>query len=156
MRQQRKGAARAAPSLDLSSGSISVTLRRYRSVPVVMVVAPVVVIPRPVIVVVIAVVARADADADARALEIDALRHSRRGGSDRHRADERDDAENSRQVPRHGSSPACWRSRPCCRMQPDALGQRVLPRTGPASRWNPAEEELNRFDGTTPRLSAPS
>jgi hypothetical protein len=40
-------------------------------------------------------------------------------------------------------------------MQPDALGQRGLQATGPTSPWNPAEEELNRFDGTMTLLAAP-
>src|SRR5262249_56179980 len=112
---------------------------------------PPIAVIRAVVIVVVAVPSRAHAEFHPRPLEIDALRHARRRGSDRQRADEREGAKNLQQVPRHGSSPISWRSSPCCRMQPDVLGQR-LP-VGPSSRvmGNPSRDELNRFDGTIPR-----
>src|SRR5689334_5251232 len=76
---------------------------------------------RAVVVVVTMVPPRADADIDARPLEVHALRHGRRGGSDRQRADEGKRRQGSRQDPSHVSPlqlvGALFRTASCSRIQ---------------------------------------
>src|SRR5262245_41518782 len=113
--------------------------------------SPIVVIGARVVIVVAVVIPRADAELDAGALEID-LRHRRRRRSDRHRADEGEGGQSSRQVPSHGSPLFSWLA--LNSTLPHAAGMHVGSTCGladsSAARGNPVEDELNGFDGTAP------